>query len=129
MEAGIARQAAPAEASSLSMRQGLLSMADRDAVQPMAGTGPEALVIPQNPILRPPEPAPSVRDSLVARSPLLRRLLGKAMAVGYRLLGKDRYDNFRVERVCGMPFVVTPSVFNPKIPRTGEFFAAQIDSK
>jgi release factor glutamine methyltransferase len=104
-------------------------MADRDAVQPMAGTGSEALMIPQNPTLRRPEPAPSVRDSLVARSPLLRRLLGKAMAVGYRLLGKDRYDDFRLEHVCGMPFIVTPSVFNPKIPRTGEFLASQIGPK
>jgi HemK-related putative methylase len=28
-----------------------------------------------------------------------------------------------------MPFIVTPSVFNPKVPRTGEFFASQIDSR
>jgi len=73
--------------------------------------------------------APPARDSLVARLPLLRRLLGKAMALGYRLSGKDRYDNFRLERVYGMPFIVTPSVFNPKVPRTGEFFASQINSK
>jgi release factor glutamine methyltransferase len=70
-------------------------------------------------------------DSLrrIARLPLMTRLLGKAMALSYRLLGKDRYDDFRLERVYGMPFVVTPSVFNPKVPRTGEFFASQIDSR
>jgi release factor glutamine methyltransferase len=62
----------------------------------------------------------------VARLPLIRRLLGKAMAQAYRLIGKDRYDDFRLERVHGLPFMVTPSVFNPKVPRTGEFFAAQI---
>jgi release factor glutamine methyltransferase len=28
-----------------------------------------------------------------------------------------------------MPFLVTPSVFNPKVPRTGEFLASQIDSR
>ena len=28
-----------------------------------------------------------------------------------------------------MPFIVTPSVFNPKVPRTGEFLASQIDSR
>jgi release factor glutamine methyltransferase len=50
------------------------------------------------------------------------------MAQGYRLLGKHRYDDFRVERVGGLPFMVTPSVFNPKIPRTGEFLASQIDA-
>jgi HemK-related putative methylase len=65
----------------------------------------------------------------IARLPLIKRLLGKAMAFCYRLVGKDRYDDFRVERVCGMPFLVTPSVFNPKVPRTGEFFASQIDSR
>jgi len=65
----------------------------------------------------------------VARLPLTARLLGKAMAFGYRLAGKHRYDDFRFERVHGAPFLVTPSVFNPKLPRTGEFFAAQIDSR
>jgi HemK-related putative methylase len=34
-----------------------------------------------------------------------------------------------MEWVHGMPFVVTPSVFNPKVPRTGEFLASQIDSR
>lgn len=58
----------------------------------------------------------------------MRRLLGKAMAFGYRLVGKDRYDDFRLERIHGMPFIVTPSVFNPKVPRTGEYFASHIDS-
>src|SRR5216683_7203073 len=73
--------------------------------------------------------AGSARHSLrIARLPLMTRLLGKAMALCYRLIGKDRYDDFRLERVYGMPFVVTPSVFNPKVPRTGEFFASQIDS-
>jgi release factor glutamine methyltransferase len=75
-------------------------------------------------------PAASSGHSLaIARLPLMTRLLGKAMALGYRLVGKDRYDNFRMERVQGMPFVVTPSVFNPKVPRTGEFLASQLDSR
>lgn len=73
---------------------------------------------------------PPTRDSLVPlRFPLIARLLGKAMALGYKLTGKDRYDDFRLERVHGAPFLVIPSVFNPKVPRTGEFFAAQIDSR
>jgi release factor glutamine methyltransferase len=75
------------------------------------------------------EPAPSDRHShQLARSPLMRRLLGKAMALGYRLVGKDRYDDFRLERIHGLPFIVTPSVFNPKVPRTGEFLASQIEA-
>jgi release factor glutamine methyltransferase len=65
----------------------------------------------------------------VARLPLPQRLLGKAMAWGYRLIGKDRYDDFRLEWIYGSPFMVTPSVFNPKVPRTGQFFASHIDSK
>jgi release factor glutamine methyltransferase len=74
-------------------------------------------------------PAPSARDSLrVARAPLISRLIGKAMALGYRLAGKHRYDDFRLERVHGVPFIVTPSVFNPKTPRTGEFLASLLDS-
>jgi release factor glutamine methyltransferase len=76
------------------------------------------------------QPVPSARNLLgEIRSSLMIRLLGKAIGLSYRLLGKDRYDDFRVERVYGVPFIVTPSVFNPKVLRTGEFFASQIDSK
>ena len=73
--------------------------------------------------------APSTGDALrVARLPLAARLLGKAMATLYRLTGKDRYDDYRLERLHGLHFVVTPTVFNPKVPRTGAFLASQIDS-
>jgi release factor glutamine methyltransferase len=73
--------------------------------------------------------APSAQDSQkVARPPRLTRLIGNIMAFGYRLAGKHRYDDFRVERVHGMPFLVMPSVFNPKVPRTGEFLASQLDA-
>jgi HemK-related putative methylase len=65
----------------------------------------------------------------VARPARLARLLGKAMAAGYRLAGKDQYDDFRLEWVHDAPFLVIPSVFNPKVPRTGEFLAAQIDAR
>jgi release factor glutamine methyltransferase len=63
------------------------------------------------------------------RLPLFNRLLGKAMRVSYRLIGKARYDAFRLEWVQGSPFIVTPSVFNPKVPRTGEFLASLIGSQ
>lgn len=39
----------------------------------------------------------------------------------------DFYDDFIVERVNGVPILVTPSVFNPKRLRTGEFFASCLD--
>jgi release factor glutamine methyltransferase len=77
-----------------------------------------------------PMPSPSAQDSLrIARPPLIMRLIGKAMALGYRLAGKDRYDDFRLERVNGVPFIVMPTVFNPKVPRTGEFLASLLDSR
>ena len=81
-------------------------------------------------IIPSPIPSPSARDSLrIARPPLITRLIGKAMALGYRLAGKDRYDDFRLERVQGVPFIVMPTVFNPKVPRTGEFLASLLDSR
>ena len=95
-------------------------MAGRDVVHPLARAGADAVMIYS---------APSAQDSLkIARAPLMTRLIGKAMAFGYRLAGKHRYDDFRLERVQGLPFLVTPSVFNPKVPRTGEFLASLLDS-
>jgi len=74
--------------------------------------------------------APTVADPLrPLRFPFVAKLFGKALALSYRLTGKDRYDDFRVERVRGTPFVVIPSVFNPKVPRTGEFLSAQLDAQ
>jgi methylase of polypeptide subunit release factors len=69
------------------------------------------------------------RRPLEPRFPFMTRCIGKAMAFGYRLTGKDRYDDFRLERVQGAPFAVMPSVFNPKVPRTGEFLASVLDSR
>lgn len=60
---------------------------------------------------------------------LLGKLAGALMAWVYRLRGKHRYDDFVVERVQGMPLLIVPSVFNPKVPRTGEFLSAQIESR
>jgi release factor glutamine methyltransferase len=61
--------------------------------------------------------------------PRVTKLIGRAMSLAYRLTGKHRYDDFRLERVLGVPLLVTPSVFNPKLPRTGAFLAAHIDSR
>lgn len=75
------------------------------------------------------QPAPAADPFRPLRLPVISRLLGKALAMSYRLAGKDSYDDFRLERVQGAPFVVMPSVFNPKIPRTGEFLASQLDAR
>jgi HemK-related putative methylase len=63
------------------------------------------------------------------RFAVLRSLLGRLLALGYRISGKRRYDNFRLERVHDAALVVTPSVLNPKLTRTGEFFASCLDSE
>jgi len=64
-----------------------------------------------------------------ARFPLMTRLIGKTMKHVYRLTGRYRYDDFRLERVHNLPFLVTPSVFNPKLPRTGAFLAEHLDAR
>jgi len=56
-------------------------------------------------------------------------LVGKLMGVAYRLAGIHKYDRLRIERVLDLPIVVLPSVANPKVLRTGAFFASRIDSR
>jgi release factor glutamine methyltransferase len=56
------------------------------------------------------------------------RALVKLLYLSRRLRGLHRYDDFVVERVQGVPILVTPSVFNPKRLRTGEFFASLLDA-
>jgi len=74
--------------------------------------------------------AASVADSLrPARFPFVTALVNKVLTLGYRLTGKDRYDDFRLERVAGMPILVIPSVLNPKLTRSGAFFASRIDAR
>lgn len=62
------------------------------------------------------------------RFPPGTRALVKLLYLGRRLRGAHRYDDFIVERVHGVPFLVIPSVFNPKRLRTGEFFASHLDA-
>jgi release factor glutamine methyltransferase len=77
-----------------------------------------------------PQPLRAVADSLRPPGfPPATRLIGTVMNRAYRFAGRHRYDDFRLERVAGLPFVVTPSVFNPKLPRTGAFLAAQLDEQ
>jgi release factor glutamine methyltransferase len=52
------------------------------------------------------------------------RLAVKLLFRGQKLLGRHHYDDFILERVAGVPILVTPSVFNPKRLRTGAFFAS-----
>lgn len=61
------------------------------------------------------------------RFPVGTRALVKLLHLSRRLRGLHRYDDFVVERVDGIPILVTPTVFNPKRLRTGEFFASRLD--
>lgn len=58
----------------------------------------------------------------------LGKLAGQGLSILYKLLGKHRYDDFRLERVLDLRIFVIPGVANPKLLRTGAFFAAQIDA-
>ena len=59
----------------------------------------------------------------------LGHFAGRLLALAYRLAGTDRYDRLRIERVLDLPVVVLPSVANPKVLRTGAFFASRIDAR
>lgn len=58
----------------------------------------------------------------------ITRALVKVLRLFHHLRGFDRYDEFIVEHVYGVPILVTPSVFNPKRMRTGEFLVSQLDA-
>lgn len=71
-------------------------------------------------------PADALRPPAV---PGVTKLIRRTLTLAYRIAGRDRYDDFRLERVCGVPLLVTPSVFNPRLPRTGAFLAEQLDAR
>lgn len=56
-------------------------------------------------------------------------LVDRTLGLTYRITGKHRYDDFRLERVQGAPILVTPSVFNPQVLRTGAFLATHLDAQ
>jgi release factor glutamine methyltransferase len=64
-----------------------------------------------------------------ARPALAGRLIGHTLRFAYGLAGRHRYDDFRLEWLDGTPLLVMPSVFNPKLLRTGAFLAAQLDAR
>ena len=47
----------------------------------------------------------------------------------FRIFQRRRYGRMVVEEVAGHHFVVLPTVFNPKLFRTGEFLAETLDSR
>lgn len=70
-------------------------------------------------------PVPSL---LAANRPgRLALLLGRLIGVGYRIAGRHRYDDFRLEQLLDMRLLVLPTVANPRLLRTGAFFAAELE--
>jgi methylase of polypeptide subunit release factors len=57
----------------------------------------------------------------------LRNAIGAVIGFAHRLSGAHR-ERERLVRVHGWPILVLPSVFNPKLLRTGAFFAATISA-
>jgi methylase of polypeptide subunit release factors len=55
----------------------------------------------------------------------LRSGLGSVLGLGYRLAGAHR-QRVRLEHVQDTPLLVLPTVFNPRLLRTGAFFASVI---
>jgi HemK-related putative methylase len=79
-----------------------------------------------------PEPFASAGPRLTLAPPGIRwprAALSRLMHFWARLGGKHRYDDFRLEWVSGKPLLVMPSVFNPKLLLTGEFFASQLSGR
>ncbi len=55
-----------------------------------------------------------------------RVAIGKALYWRYRLFQKKRLEDFALEQLDGLPVLVTPGVLNPRLMRTGAFFASQL---
>lgn len=56
----------------------------------------------------------------------VRRAIGRLRYWRYRLLQQNRQRQYVLEQVGGMPLLVAPGVLNPRLMRTGEFFASQL---
>jgi methylase of polypeptide subunit release factors len=69
-------------------------------------------------------PASERATQLLGERPqgVLRTMLGAALGFGLRAAGAHR-ERERLEHVRGTPILVLPSVFNPRLLRTGAFFA------
>lgn len=57
---------------------------------------------------------------------IVRTVLGRIVGVAHRLAGSADHDSERFEHVAGARLLIAPSVFNPRLLRTGEYFARVI---
>jgi release factor glutamine methyltransferase len=58
----------------------------------------------------------------------LRVAIGKLMHWHYQCFRQQRHRNVVLEQVAGLPLLVAPGVLNPRLMRTGAFFASQLRS-
>jgi HemK-related putative methylase len=58
----------------------------------------------------------------------IRRLIGKCIYWRHRVLHARRHAHPVLERVAGLQLLVTPGVLNPRLMRTGAFFATQLQA-
>jgi len=56
----------------------------------------------------------------------LRVAIGKMMHWHYQCFQQQRHRNVVLEDVAGLPLLVAPGVLNPRLMRTGAFFASQL---
>jgi release factor glutamine methyltransferase len=75
---------------------------------------------------RPQSPASELLET--GRSRPIGSLVGRLLHRWARLRGHHRYDDWRFERWRELRLVVVPTVSNPRLLRTGVFFAEFIDS-
>lgn len=57
---------------------------------------------------------------------LPRRLWRALLRMKLALVDRRRYSSLSVEHVCGIPLVVLPDVFNPKLLRSGAFLVSYV---
>jgi len=60
------------------------------------------------------------------RLALPRTLIGRVLHRWYRLFGQRRHREVVLERVDGTPLLVMPGVLNPRLMRSGAFFASRL---
>jgi HemK-related putative methylase len=56
------------------------------------------------------------------------RAIGKAIYWHYKRFQQSRHYHAVLERIEGLPLLISPGVLNPKLTRTGGFFASQLTS-
>ncbi len=69
------------------------------------------------------------RDTLVTGSDPVTKLWRVWLRLRFRLFQRRRHDALVLEEVAGLPVLVLPQVFNPKLFWTGEFLARLLDER